>query len=203
MGIPETILGQLVQVFKSEGIERHTEEELMERLGIQQSDYNALFSGKADMVRQVVQHDLYLGEQRDQELLQSARNPVEEIILLLLHGIKELQAISPAYIYDMQQYHPQVWQLCLDHLNSYNHDLNFGVLNKGVVQGYFRKDINLQLVTKIILEQFNLIINPHVFPPDRYDMGEVFRSIYLYYVRGLCTDKGSRLAEEYFSKNNI
>jgi hypothetical protein len=71
------------------------------------------------------------------------------------------------------------------------------------VQGYFRKDINLQLVTKIILEQFNLIINPHVFPPDRYDMGEVFRSIYLYYVRGLCTDKGSKLAEEYFSKSNI
>ncbi|MCX2740625.1 TetR/AcrR family transcriptional regulator [Pontibacter anaerobius] len=203
MVLPETILGQILQIFRSEGIERHSEGELIERLGIDEDDYNALFTSKADMVQKVIRYDLELSEQRDKELLQHAENPVEEIFLLLLNGIKELRSISPAYIIDMQQYYPQVWQMCLDHLNSYNHDLNYTVINKGVVQGYFRKDINLQLVTKIILEQFNMIINPVVFPPDRYDMGEVFRSVYLYYVRGLCTDQGSRLAENYFSRNNI
>lgn len=203
MDLSKTILGQILQVFRSEGIERYSEQELKEKLGIPKQDYNSMFSSKADMVQQVVQYDLQEQERRDQELLRYARNPVEEIMLLLQNGIKDLQSISPAYIMDLQQQHPQVWQMCMNHLSTYNYDLNLGVINKGVVQGYFRKDINLQLVTTIILEQFNLIINPQVFPPDRFDLGEVFRSIYLYYVRGLCTEKGSKLADEYFAKNNI
>ncbi|AKD02763.1 hypothetical protein POKO110462_00530 [Pontibacter korlensis] len=203
MVLPEMIFSQLRQVLTTEGIEHHREEDLVARLGVQAQDYRALFSGKEDMVRKVVQYDLQEQEREDKLLLKNAENPVEEIILLLQSGIRRLREVNPAYIIDLQQYYPAVWQMCLEHLNTYNYYLNLSIINNGVVQGYFRKDINLQLVTKIILEQFNMIVNPAFFPPDRYELGEVFRSVYMYYVRGICTDKGGKLAEEYFSKNNI
>lgn len=203
MVLSETILSQLIGIFKRDGIERNSEEELIRYLGIQEYEYRGLFSSKSEMVRQVVQYDMQEQEKQDELLLQKASNSVEEIILLLQNGIKELKSVSPAYITDLQQYYPEVWHVCLEHLNTYNYHLNLDVINKGILQGYFRKDINLQLVVKIILEQFNMIINPAVFPPDRYELGEVFRSVYLYYVRGICTEQGGKLAEEYFSRNNI
>lgn len=203
MTLSETILGQLLQVFRTEGIMHNSEQELIERLRIPEHEFNAMFSSMEDLVQQVVQHDFQVQEERDRVLLSYAQNPVEEIILVLQNGIKEMNTINPAYILDLQQHFPQAWQMVLGHLGTYNHDLNFGIINNGIVQGYFRKDINLQLVVKIILEQFNMLVNPTIFPPDRFDLGEVFRSIYLYYVRGLCTEKGVKLAEAYFAKNNM
>ena len=203
MILQETVLGQLLDIFKNEGIEKYTDANLIERLGMPEEEYKAIFSDRQEMVQQVVQYDLDQQEDRDQERLQQARNPVEKIFMLLRYGIQDLKTIHPDYISDLRTHYPKVWQTCLEHLNNYNYDLNYEVINEGVVQGYFRKDINLQLVAKIIIEQFHMLINPQVFPPGRYDLGEVFRSMYLYYVRGLCTEKGGKLAEEYFSRNNI
>ena len=45
-----------------------------------------------------------------------------------------------------------------------------------------------------------MLLNPQAFPPDRYNMREVFRSIFLYYIRGICTDEGARIAAEYFAR---
>lgn len=172
-------------------------------LGLHPAAYQDLFPTKADMVRQVVNFDMETQKQEEQELLQQAANPVEEIILLLRNGIKKMSSINPHYISDLQQYYPEAWQLCEEYLQSYSYYQNMDIINKGILQGYFRKDINLQLVAKILLEQFNMMINPAIFPPERYGLGEVFRSIYLYYVRGICTERGGKMAEEYFSRNNL
>ena len=46
----------------------------------------------------------------------------------------------------------------------------------------------------------NLLLNPQVFPPDRHIMAEVFRSIFLYYIRGIRTDEGARIAAGHFTR---
>jgi riboflavin biosynthesis pyrimidine reductase len=70
-----------------------------------------------------------------------------------------------------------------------------------VLEGHFRRDINIQLVTKIIMEQLLRMLNPVVFPPEHYNLAEVFRSLYRYYIRGICTEGGARQAEAFFARN--
>ena len=88
----------------------------------------------------------------------------------------------------------------MEHLNSYSGPQLQQLLNDGIRNRLFRSDINIQLVTKILLEQLNMMLNPQVFPPDRFNMAEVFRSIFLYYIRGICTDEGARIAAEHFAR---
>ncbi|MHC2992652.1 hypothetical protein OB13_14070 [Pontibacter sp. HJ8] len=198
----ETILSEILLVFKQDGIEANTEEALIKRLDIRQSTYKELFSSKADMVKKVVLFDVEEQKKELAQLLSKASNPVEEIMMLLQNGIRKMKEVNPVMVADMQKY-PDAWAVTMDYLSNYSQQLNAEVINKGILEGYFRKDINLQLVTKIILEQFFMMVNPAVFPPERYDLSEVFRSIYFYYVRGICTDAGGKLAEEYFSRNNV
>ncbi|MEJ8758326.1 TetR/AcrR family transcriptional regulator [Pontibacter sp. H259] len=198
----ETILGEILQLFKREGIEANSEADIIQKLDIRQSTYHELFQNKQDMVLQVIRFDIDQQNHKQQELLKTAKNPVEEIMLLLVDGIKTIKDINPVFITDLQSY-PDAWQASLENLANNNQQVNAEILNRGVLEGYFRRDINLQLVTKIILEQFFMMINPAVFPPDKYDLAEVFRSIYLYYVRGICTDQGGKMAEEFFTKNNL
>ena len=195
-------MGELLQIFKRDGVEVHTDEDLIKLLDIRQSTFKELFSSREDMVKQVTLFDIEQQKQEQVQLLSKAANPVEEIMMILLDGIKRIREINPVFIADMQSY-PEAWQLSLQYVSDNNQHVNAEILNRGILQGYFRKDINLHLVTKIILEQFLMMINPVVFPPDKYDLSEVFRSIYLYYVRGICTDTGGKLAEAYFTKSHL
>lgn len=199
----ETILEEILRVFKAEGIEASSEADLIRKLDIRPTTYQELFSGKADMVRQVARFDLEQQKMVHARFLAAAKNPIEEIMLLLQDGIENIKQTNPLYIMDLQRHYPEVWQMVLEHLNNYSYHQISNIINNGILQNLFRRDINLQLVTKIILEQLTMMLNPAIFPPDRYSLGEVFRSVYLYYVRGICTDSGGKLAEEFFSKHNM
>ncbi|MEJ8804333.1 TetR/AcrR family transcriptional regulator [Pontibacter sp. H249] len=198
----ETILEEILQIFKREGIEANSEADFIRKLDIRASTFQELFTSKEDMVLQVVKYDIAQQDLEQRSILAKATNPVEEIMMLLVDGIEKMKYINPVYIQDLQKY-PQAWQVSIDHVSSNNQQVNAEILNRGVLQGYFRKDVNLQLVTKIILEQFFMMINPQLFPPDRYNLSEVFRSIYLYYIRGICTEMGGKQAEEFFARNNV
>lgn len=202
MTFKETIVEELLQIFKQEGIEANSDADLIRKLDIRQSTFEELFASREDMVKQVVLYSIALDFKQQEAMLASANNPIEEIMLLLQNGIKAIKEINPLYIADLHLY-PEAWQLSVQNVIDNNQHVNSEILNRGILQGYFRKDINLQLVTKIIQEQFFMILNPTSFPTDKYDLAEVFRSIYLYYVRGICTEQGTKLAEAYFSKNRV
>ncbi|MFD1184646.1 TetR/AcrR family transcriptional regulator [Pontibacter rugosus] len=148
MNFLDTILGEILKVFRQEGIEANSDDDLISRLDIRQGTYRELFKDRNEMVRQVVLYDMQEQEKKDQQMLQNAVNPVEEIFLVLQQGIKELRQLNPAYLADLQQHYPEVWQLVVEHLNTYNYHLDLDILNRGILQGYFRKDINLQLVRR-------------------------------------------------------
>lgn len=199
----DTILEELLKIFKKNGINAYKEEELIKLLDIRSSTFKELFPNKVEMVNKVIRYNNEVQKREHEELLSVAHSAVEEIILLLKHGIKEIQTISPQYIHDLQQHFPEAWQIGTEHLSTYSYYQLFDIINKGILEGHFRKDINIQIVVKIILEQIYLVINPVSFPPEKFDMSEVFRSIYMYYIRGLCTDAGSKVLEEVFATSKI
>jgi type VI protein secretion system component VasK len=95
---------------------------------------------------------------------------------------------------------PKTWDEGMENLTSYSASQLQQLLNAESRNRLFRANINIQLVTKVLVEQLNLLLNPPVLPPDRFNMAEVFYSIFLYYIRGICTDEGARIAAEHFAR---
>jgi AcrR family transcriptional regulator len=201
MTLKETILKEALAIFKRQGLEGVDEGTLLQQLNISQATFRELFAGLDDMITQVTAYDAEVQEAKHRELLAKSANSVEDIMILLQDGIEELKNTNPILYSQLQERYPAAWEIAQNHLHSYSYPQISGILNKGVLEGHFRRDINIQLVTKIILEQLLMMLNPVVFPPERYNLAEVFRSIYLYYIRGICTEGGARLAEGYFARN--
>ena len=101
---------------------------------------------------------------------------------------------------NLQTGFPKTWDEVMEDLTSYPASQLQQLLNDESRNHLFRSDINIQLVTKVLVEQLNPLFSPSVFPPDRFNMAEVFRSIFLYYIRGICTDEGARIAAEHFAR---
>lgn len=203
MELKELILKKARANFKQHGLDGITAESMIQQLDVSQEAFEGIFTNPEDLVSQVVSFDATLREARHKELLADSQNAVEDLMLLVQDGIRELTDTSPVFYAQLQEHYPAAWEKLQSHLDSYSYPLIAGILNKGVLEGNFRRDINIQLVTKIIMEQVLMLLNPAVFPPERYNLAEVFRSIFLYYMRGLCTDTGSRLAEAFFSRNSL
>jgi hypothetical protein len=70
-------------------------------------------------------------------------------------------------------------------------------LKWGVDEGYFRKELNPEIMAVMRLEQVDMIFNQIVFPPGKYMISEVMTEITEHYLYGLCTLKGHKLINKY------
>ena len=187
-------------VFHRYGLHSATDEQVATALSMTVDDLTAQYPTRADLVHDVLLADIERQKREHAELYAQYPTAVERLYGLLQLGLRDLASIPAPFYSDLQSGFPRAWEAAMTHLANYSGPQLQQLLNDGIRQRLFRSDINIHLVTKVLMEQLNLLLNPLVFPPDRYNMSEVFRSIFLYYIRGLCTDEGARIAAEHFAR---
>lgn len=187
-------------VFFEHGLRAASNEALAAALHTSVSALLAQYPTRDALVQQVMLADTEQQKREHAELFARYPTAVERLYALLQMGLQRLAQVPGTFYSEMQAGFPLAWDQLMDHLQSYSAPQLQQLLNDGIRSRLFRSDINIQLVTKILLEQVNMLLNPQVFPPDRFNMAEVFRSIFLYYIRGLCTDEGARIAADHFAR---
>jgi hypothetical protein len=100
----------------------------------------------------------------------------------------------------LREQYPLVWDVVQDYLHQYCQPLLTRLLQEGIIEGQFRADLDAPFIARIMLAQFSLILNEDIFPPDFNNLADVYRNIFFYYVRGLCTQEGARLAASHFTR---
>ena len=189
-----------IPVFYRYGLHAAPDAALATALHTSEPDLTAQFPSRELLVHHAILADMERQKREHVELYAQYPSAVERLYGLLQLGLRDLASIPGQFYIDLQTGFPQTWDAVMENVNTYSAPQLQQLLNDGIRNRLFRSDINIQLVTKIIVEQLNMLLNPLVFPPDRYNMREVFRSIFLYYIRGICTDEGARIAAEHFAR---
>jgi AcrR family transcriptional regulator len=203
MNAKTEILEKAITWFHQNGVKDFTESKLAAQIEVEENLLQELFRDKEDLVRQAVEYDLSSTDVFPQEVIARAHNPVEEVILMFQCCANHVKDVHPGFFIQIQYLYPTAWNIYQRHLQINYYYQFYDLLNEGIRQKLFRHDINLEIVTKVLIEQLNVMHNTHLFPKHRYNMDEVFRSIFLYYLQGICTQKGSAIAEDFFSGNNL
>jgi AcrR family transcriptional regulator len=202
--MPQTFKSNLLKeaqsVFTRLGVSRLSEPELIEALHVAPATFYGMFKDKEDLVFQAMQYDLERQKQEHAQLFANFSSPVERMMALHAHGFHEMNKVTSISFLEVQHLYPRAWKLLLDHLATYSYPQLRDLIQDGVLQQQFRHDIDIELVTKIIMQQMNMVFNHELFPPDQYSRADVFRGVYFYYLRGLCTTEGLRLGAEHFSR---
>ena len=68
----------------------------------------------------------------------------------------------------------------------------------GVEQGICRADVNFEIVNLFVREQFDVLLNTDIC--NEYRFIEVYESIMFTYIRGISTEKGAKVLEEFISE---
>ncbi|WP_026462475.1 TetR/AcrR family transcriptional regulator [Adhaeribacter aquaticus] len=197
----EALFRKAMSYFYKNGVKSISGKKICEDFDLSEEDFKIHFKNKEGFLRQAVEFDLEDQKNQEKEVLVNTDNAVEEIIKILRHYTLKIANIHPSYFIQIQYLYPEVWQTYLRHAQMYGYYLFYDLISKGIDQQLLRRDLNIEIVTKVLIEQINVMHNTHLFPKHRYNMGEVFRSIYLFYLRGICTEKGLHKADQLFVHN--
>ena len=126
-----------------------------------------------------------------------AKNAIEEILLTMNYMKGVFARTNPNMFFDMQRYHPDVWQVFRKFKEEKVLEMVLKNLEKGRAQGLYRTDFSLKIIARLRLEEIELAMYPFAFPADKYNMHDVQVQILDHFLHGICTVKGHKLLNKY------
>ena len=183
----ERIIEKAMQDFSMHGIRAVKMDDLAADLGISKRTLYEIFRDKETLLFEGIK----IYSARKQEYMRSyaedERHHVIDIIMEAYHmKVEEVRAVNPDFYLDLMKY-PRLAQ----HMKEAQQKSREGFLafmKRGVDDGYFRPDVNYELVPHIFdaLGQY-ILTNSLV---QQYSVKELFSNCFLIALRGFCTDKG-------------
>jgi TetR/AcrR family transcriptional regulator, cholesterol catabolism regulator len=109
----------------------------------------------------------------------------------------DLENLNPSMLFDLQKYHSKAWGLYTEHKVKTISQSVVRNIRKGVEDGFYRPEINPDIlaITRLIL--IEAAFSSDLFPKDRFNFIEVQTQLFDFFVHGLCTEKGKKLFQKY------
>jgi len=187
------IIVKATQLFTNHGIKSITMDYIATSLGISKRTLYEVFSDKEALLKECL---LKVHHERDQYLkdtLGQSDNVLEVILALFKRNIEALHNTNKRFFADIKKY-PKVYEIMKIKQNSDSKNaMDFFKL--GIEQGIFRSDVNYPIVNMLVREQFNVLLNTEIC--DEYSFVEVYESIMFTYIRGISTEKGAVVLDDF------
>ncbi len=197
----EKILAKASEMLLSLGIRNVTMDLLSESLGMSKRTIYEHFRNKEELVIESIHFIIVENNKELLEIIESSENVVEAIYLITLRQEQYRREFPKVFVEDIKKYFPLVQASFFsnkDRLKQFS--ASYTLLEKGLKEEIFCKDLRINLVDNFIHEIISMIHTSDrirlLKPSDR----EVACSIFIPYLKGICTAKGLKLMDKYFDE---
>jgi AcrR family transcriptional regulator len=193
----EKILEGTEALFTKYGIRSVTMDDIARHLAVSKKTLYQHFADKDDLVYKMSEMYLERTFHQYEEIAKSSNNSIEELSKISVCMKRDLENLNPSMLFDLQKYHHKAWGLYNEHKVKIISQSVVRNIRQGVSDGFYRADINpdIMAITRLIL--IEAAFNPELFPKDRFNFIEVQTQLFDLFVHGLCTEKGKKLYQKY------
>jgi TetR/AcrR family transcriptional regulator, cholesterol catabolism regulator len=193
MEIRERIIEGAAHMFRTYGIRTVTMDSLASHLGMSKRTIYEVFSDKDELLVSVLQ---WMGERQKElvsRILDESENAIYAIFRLLETNRDHLQNISPAFQADLKKYHYEALLKKTDKGLMPDYRNNIKVIERGIREKYFRKDINPDLVNRCLYSLGRSTMDFELYPFEEFTRREVIKNVFINYMKGISTMEGIEL----------
>lgn len=199
MSIEEKIILGAGELFKKYGIRSVSMDDIARHLSISKKTIYQYYKDKDEIVSLALKKHLEHEKQEYDQIFTGTSNAIEELVNVSKCMREDFKGMQPSLLFDMQKYHPSAWQVWVSFKNEYIKNHVKENLQKGIAEGYFREDINPEILARLRVELVQLAFDEDIFPTDQYKLGELQRQFFNHFVHGIVTEKGRELYQNYIS----
>lgn len=165
---------------------------IAEKLSISKRTIYENFSDKEELMKAVFLDYRHQMMERMTEISKSTDNILEIIYTFYEIKINEMAGINPLYFRDLRK-HPEVYAFMRDE-HRQGHDAALQIFEKGKQQGVFREDVNYALLLQFMDMQMDLLVYSDI--SEKYPLADIFREFSNLNLRGIITEKGTKMMNE-------
>ncbi|MFP5042240.1 TetR/AcrR family transcriptional regulator [Parasediminibacterium sp. JCM 36343] len=197
METDERIVKKAHELYMRFGIRSVSMDEIAGHLGISKKTIYQFYKDKDALVEGVLDIEMRRMEIDCTCSRIEGNNAVHEIFLAMDIVEEMFKGFNPAILYDLEKYHPKAYTKFTDHHNTYLYDCNKANIERGIMEGLYRPEINIDIMCKYRIGTMLMIFNANFFPHGKYPLATLCSEITDNFLHGLATPKGKEWITKY------
>lgn len=184
------ILAAAQELFMRYGFKSITMDEIARHLGVSKKTIYQHFEDKDAIVCECIASHMDCEKCTAAEVFSKASNPVEEFLIEAQHLKMTFNMVHPTIIFELRKYHPKAWAIFQEHKEKWMIRSIVENLKKGMETGYYRPDIEPEILARLRMEQMAVGFDPTVFPNGRFELKTIQLQFIEHFIHGILTNKG-------------
>ncbi len=197
MEIKDRILTQASALFMRNGIKSVSMDDIAADLGMSKKTLYKTFTNKDEIVLGVMTNHLSQAQGECARVASTAADAVQEMLTISAWADQQFSNVHPSIFYDLRKYYPAAWELFSAHKNTFILDQIILNLRRGIAEGLFRADLDVEVLARLNLAQIELAFDPRLYPPAQFAPVRVNKVFDEHFLLGVATLKGHRLFNKY------
>jgi AcrR family transcriptional regulator len=197
MGVKTRILQKAHDLYMRYGIRSVTMDEIALQAGVSKKTIYQFFEDKDALVEAIVLEKIKFAQQCCDQDKEAARNAVEEIFRTMQMMEEMFRNMNPAVMFDLQKHHPLAFSKFEKHKSEYVYNIIRQNLVRGIEEGLYREEINIDIIALYRVETMLILFNPVFQFKGTYNIADIEKEIVLHYLFGIASPKGYKLILKY------
>lgn len=202
MEVKDYIIQESDKLFCQYGFKSVTMDDIAKHLGMSKKTIYQHFKDKDELVNILIKDKLTTQDCTMDFSAKNAKDAVEEIFFAIGNMHELLTGMNPKLFYDLQKYHPKAWLYFKNFREKKLGKVISENLERGIKEGFYRKEINIDILTQMRLAQVDIIFNQHDhYTTNKYTIAQVMIELTEHFLHGICNQKGTEQINQYQQKS--
>lgn len=198
----ERIRDTAKDMFMMYGIRNVTMDDLAVKLGMSKKTIYQYYKDKDALVKEVLMISLNHNREECNMCTSNGENAVHELFLIMDSLKKFMNQMNPAVIHELKKYHPEAYESFTKYKNNYLYSHIRQNLERGINEGFYRSEMDVEIVTKYRLLTLFTAFEPVFYESGTYSLIDVQQEIFRNFIYGLLNNKGYKVAEKVSAQYN-
>lgn len=181
------------RLFREQGIKAVRMDDIAKDLSMSKRTLYELFSDKEELLLECIVAHLKAKDRQLQKKISSSENVLEVLLYSMKQVLEELRGVSIVFYRDMSLYAGVAELVQKRREERYKRFVE--AFKMGVSQGIFREEINFSILQLLIDTQLHMLFETNKW--QQFSLSEMYKTIILVSVRGVCTLEGQRMMDDY------
>ena len=188
MSFKEKILDSAENLFTRFGLRNVTMDDIAKDLSISKKTLYCCVKDKKELVLLTMTKNVLSHKEESEEIFKNISHPIDQMSAIFDALHRRMAAINPSVFKDLKKSHPRAFRV----FNSFREEFIFNQIKEnlamGSAMGLYRKDIDMDLISKLYIRGVDYII----LGDNTIGLDIIHKQYELmnYHLRGIVTEKG-------------
>lgn len=197
----EKILHKATEMFLNLGFKSVTMDDIANEMGISKKTIYTHYKNKTQLVEATTFSLFDTICAGIDSICEVAPNPIEELYHIKKFVMEHLKNEKSSPQYQLKKYYPKIYAALRGKQFEVMHESVKENLEKGITQGLFRKNMNVDFVARMYFNGMTGIKDTDLFPQTIFSMNQLMENYLEYHLRAIVTPKGFEILNQFIKSN--